>query len=476
MLKSCLLVLRRTGFFSLVFLCVLVACASSEDQRELYRIRIVNRERGPIEVSSDGGSTFFRVGIVTAPATQSVRGFSASVYADQGTVAAAAVHGIRIKVAGRRECTRDESLVISIVPKEFAVEPTGFGGHRAGSSGIYTDIPTGEAIFRNLAPFVGNTVYLEKNGAMSPMPDGYIPHDRDVLVIVVRVPARYPREIVLQNREGGAVDVVYPDGRETVARVERPVRGIGRFDATGYTGVGRINTNHIGVLTISTAPVASGQKDGAPVETRGGFMIQPSRHGREASEIAQVMIVGPKSPRDPWLEGRPPLFYGLIGLADDPVSGNSYLVTMKSEAGSEWQPFPPLVGKSDDALVRLPGGKGAVSEIRISFPTLSGEWIAEQVKKAAESYRKRSRSAASKSGTLVTDRWVEVTLSRLAQDVDHVCLFVDGELRGVTNVRPYAFRLDTSDMGRGEHVIQLKAMDQSGKVLDMQTRAYYIEP
>lgn len=452
------------------------ASAQSEGTRELCRIRIVNRVGGPVEVSTDGGRTYARVGKVTHPATTSTRGYAASVYAPLGTVAATAVHGIRIKTAGARECSREESRVISILPAEFAVVPKGFGGHAAGSSGICTDIPTGEAIFRNLAPFVGNPVFQEIHGRLVPLADGYTPGLGDVLVIVVSVPARYPKELVLENSAGGSVEAVYSDAREIIARVERPVRGVGRFDATGYTGVGRINTNHTGVITISTAPISSAGKDGAPIETRGGFMIQPSRHAMLSTEAFQILVVAPLSKDAPQLEGRPPLFSNYIGLAHDPADErNSFRVDVRT-AQTDWMPLPPIVGKHDDALMKLPNGAGAVTHIRIRFPELSPEWVQAETLRCARAYLEVCQEKALKRGTVITSGNLTLELDTAGlRGVQFVNLYVDGEFRGARNTGPYTFTLDTRTLSSGEHIAELRALDAQGTTLKRVAREFFVQ-
>ena len=72
-----------------------------------------------------------------------------------------------------------DPLLINILPREFAQTPNLFGGHVSGLSGIYTNIPVGTSIFRELSPLVGNPVFLENgsDGDLQPLPLNYIPHD-----------------------------------------------------------------------------------------------------------------------------------------------------------------------------------------------------------------------------------------------------------------------------------------------------------
>jgi len=430
-----------------------------------------------VEVCAAGeGQPYCRVGTVTRPATTTVQGFSASVYALPGTVAATAVHGIRIKVSGDRGCRREDARMISILPKEFAVAPKGFGGHIAGASGIVTDIPAGEAILRNLSPFVGNAVLLVRDGIQTPMPRRYVPRDGDELVILVCIPARYPKEIVVQNRRGGRVQAVYADGEELLGQVERPVTGIGRFDATAYTGVGRINTNHAGVVTISTAPIVPGARDGSSRETRGGFMLQPSRHARAAKEVAQILVVGPASPEAPWLEGTPPLFFGCIGLANDQAhEENSFRVDVRT-SNSGWRPLPALVGRSDGALMTLPGGP--VTDIRIRFPVFSAEWIQAEIERGRLSYLNACRARALKSGTIVTGPTVSLELKLTGFDLERVrltCLYLDGQFRAASNTPGHVFSLNIENWPEGEHVALLRALDAGGEVVKRMKRVFFVQ-
>src|SRR5579875_658128 len=84
---------------------------------EVFRIRIVNAADGAIQVSDDGGERWQLVGRVTAPATQSLMGYLASGYAPPSTVAATAVHGLRIRVG---DLTSAYPLMINILPEEFS--------------------------------------------------------------------------------------------------------------------------------------------------------------------------------------------------------------------------------------------------------------------------------------------------------------------------------------------------------------------
>ncbi len=369
-----------TPVFLLVMLCGQPAAAS--DLVELHRIRIENENGGAIEVSPDGGANWLEIGSVLRPARRLVEGYAATRWSQDGTVCCSAVHGLRIRV---RRCSEDgRGALFALTPKEFASPPPGFGGFDPGAAGIYTDIRAGTGVFRSLAPFVGNRAYIEYSDHLEPLPRTYEPTVGDTIVLIVERPRRHPSALVFETRPGGAVTMEFADGTvERIATVERPVRGVGRFDATGYTGVGCINTNHAGVITISTAPDHNGEPlfDDPFGETRGGFMIQPNRHAEnEGKPIEQVMVVGPVRAGAPALEGQPPLFAGYLGLSfqsRDPAAGYTCLMSVD---GGPWEPLPEYVGRHESlfeapALTRYFRDRGAprvvrqgVTALRIAFP------------------------------------------------------------------------------------------------------------
>ena len=387
----------RAALALLVASGLVVAAAPERDRRdfstyetvETHRIRITNTTGGPIEISPDEGESWLQVGSVTRPAHSLSDGYAATRWSRDGTVCATAVHGLRIRVDQWE--SSDRGAVFALVPKEFANPPPGFGGFDPGASGIYTDIRAGTSIFRGLAPFVGNQVYLAaSDGSTRRLPGRYEPQIGDRIVIEVRQPTCPPVSFTFQNRDGGRATAEFVDGSEVLlGRVTRPLRGVGRFDATGYTGVGCINTNHSGVITISTAPDNNGEPlfDAPFGETRGGFMIQPSTHAQnEGWPIDQVLVVAPPTDDSPPLEGRAPLFAGFLGLAfqsRDPDA--SYLCTMSIDGGP-WEPLPEYVGRSESlftarGLERYYSDLGrphnvtrGLTGLRITFPKeLSGQ-------------------------------------------------------------------------------------------------------
>jgi hypothetical protein len=353
---------------------------------ETHRIRVTNATGGEVQISPDEGANWLTVGTVVRPARELILGYAATRWSRDGTVCATAVHGFRIRVA--RASDDGRGSLIALVPKEFESPPPNYGGFDPQGAGIYTNIPAGTAIFRNLAPYVGNPAYVQVGDELKPLPSHYQPLVGDRLVIVVRRPDVALRGFVFENHVGGSAYAEAPDGgRRLLGRVERAVVGVGRFDATGYTGVGCINTNHSGVITISTAPDHNGEPlfDDPFGETRGGFMVQPSKHAaNELKPYEQVLVVGPATAADPPLEGRPPLFSGFIGLQFQSRDlSRSYVCLMQVDHGP-WEPVPEYIGRNDrlftpEGLTAYYAGRGAPRQIRegataffIRFPTALG--------------------------------------------------------------------------------------------------------
>jgi hypothetical protein len=155
------------------------------------------------------------------------------------------------------------------------------------------------------------------------------------------------------------------------------VTGVGRFDGTSYTGPGLINTNHGGVITISTSPISTSKlPEGTGPERRGGFQIQPSEHAKTQYPMPQAMIIKPvDGSRN--LEGRAPLFMGYIGLAYDPENPSNS-VRAEVEIGGEWRQMPEVIGKMDSVFSEL-----GVTALRILLPDYDREYLTRALHHAA---------------------------------------------------------------------------------------------
>jgi len=437
---------------------------------ETHRIRITNAVEGQIQVSTDAGKTWSVVGDVTAPATDSLTGYLASGYAPPGTVAAVAVHGLRVRVG---DLNTAYPRMFSILPLEFAQTPVFFGGHVSGASGIYTDIPTGMSIFRELSPYNGNPAYLEDHGGkLTDLPTNYKPKSGDILDIIVRRPAKPLIEVDFQNVKHGKVTAKYADGTvQQVTTVLKPVYGVGRYDGTSYTGVGAINTNHTGVITVSTAPVSTSPLfEGTGDERRGGFQIMPSYHNSQSQEAwaPSAMVLGTKGKENqPDLEGTPPLFMGhfdLSWLPGDPA--HSWRAEVEYSGKQEWASMPKLIGSHSDALRKVTANR----LVRSSYG--DKKWLTARIENDASAYHAQ-RLAMAKSGKIAVKRGrFNVDAGSVDPRTKFVAFFIDGGFRNLTNTQPYSYTWDTNDSVDGEHVIEIVDEDENNE--NLRTRVVHV--
>ncbi len=443
------------------------------EQVETHRIRVVNSVDGAIQVSDDGGKHWHLIGRVTAPATESLMGYSAAGYARTGTVAATAVHGIRIRVG---DYGTPDPLLINVLPREFAQTPKLFGGQVSGLSGIYTTIPVGTSIFRGLSPLVGNPVFLEHGmgSDLQPLPVNYLPRDGDVLEILVLAPANPLKEVDFDNHAGGDVRVTYADGTtQVITHVVKPVVGVGRYDGCSYTGIGAINTNHDGVITVSTAPVSTSPLfEGIGPERRGGFQIQPAFHNAQGDGAGapSVLVIGSrKKPDAPEMEGRPPLFYGYFDLAWNPDEPQHSWRTEVQRRHGPWTSMPVLVGSQTLAMAD-------VTALRL-VRTSPGDkaWRSGQVKVAEADYARAAEIAARAGHSLVERGAISFSVAASDRRTAFIAFYRDGEFAGITNSVPYTFRWDTRKVPDGEYVIEAEAQDASNQLLSTTRTKIFVD-
>jgi hypothetical protein len=353
--------------------------------------------------------------------------------------------------------------MINILPREFSQTPVRFGGHVSGLSGIYTNIPTGTAIFRNLSPYSGNPVFLQSSsGHLTPLPVDYQPSENDVLVIVVKRPANPLQQVVFENKTGGSVTAAYADGtQKVITTVLKPVLGVGRFDGTSYTGVGAINTNHDGVITVSTAPVTTSKLlEGVGPERRGGFQIEPAYHNSETDEAGapSILVVGsPDKKRTPDLEGTPPLFSGYLNLVwspDDPT--HSWRAEIqRADDGGHWLPMPTLIGNKPDALA----GVTAIRLVREDSG--DAQWRQAQTASAALAYQHEALAEAKAGKEMVVRGKKTINIAVTDPRTKFIVFYVDGTFEAMSNTSPYSFTWDTSDTPDGEYVLEARAEDEN---------------
>lgn len=461
-----------------------VVPGSVNDTVELYRLRITNQEAGAIQVSSDQGVTWRLIGRVVVPASGTQEGYIAAEYARSGTVAATAVHGHRIRISAQ-DLSLHAPRLISIDPKEYvkAALPTTYGGHRPGVSGIYTDIPAGTSLFRELAPINGNDVYLESpgSGRLFPIPSSFYPTGKgEVLVIPVVTPKNALTSVTIENKGGGKVEATFADGTtRQITQTVQPVQGVGRFDGTSYTGVGRLNTTHTGVVTVSTASIDSTLPEGQGKERRGGFQISPAWHNARTEEAGapMVLVIGEfGKPRRSFLEGQAPLFHGMIGLGEQ-GKDQQPICEMSVDSGP-WEPLPALVGARPDVftgpgLTRFWKGSGisrtsakGVTAFRLTLPQRTPSEARQVARADAEAYRTHLLAQA-RAGKLPLIKGLYTFSANPtgAPATASARFSIEGEPRGFSNSPPFALSWDTRSVSDGEYLMETEALNADGNVL-----------
>ncbi len=448
----------------IILIIAVILLAASLQAEEIYRIRVENRARGLVQVSLDQGKTYYAGGRVTRAATRTRRVFLAADYTEGGLVAAAASHGIRIKVSpagSRRQDGPDDMAIFSLVPAELFTEPELYGGIPTGDSGIHTDVAAGSFIFGNLAPFQGSGVFLEKNGALEPLKTSYAPAEGDILVITVQKPETQIKYIDFENRPGGDVTAYLKDGGSyLLTKVVQPVKGVGRFDGTAYDRPGQLNTVHGGVITVDTSPKRpAGTRESTKDESRGGFMIQPLFHyARHDDAVEQVMVIGSK--KDEFeLEGRPPLFRETLGLWYYPEHpDNSFRAMVKFEGEEAFGDVPAVTGLSKDCFDK----KGHRLEyVRLLF----GEYSPEQTLKEAETAAAALAERVKKQGAQPKADIFGPEIPSYMTGADFYIIYLDGRSKGAGN-DTVKMLMDTSALPKGVHHLLIKASFNGQEMTD----------
>ena len=332
---------------------VLALIASSANAESFIELRIPCRAGEEVTATLPAGETIPLGHVRMIPVRSNWPAYTASKWASPSTVCASAVNAIHILL----NVEEGRGRIISIVPS-ITVAPAAEQG-----SFFAVECDAGTGIFGGFAPLTGSVVTVEAGGTESPLED--VPAEGDTLVIrspLPESPACYMADI--ENRPGGRVIAYSAGGPGVIARVIRPVKGIGRFGGSVYQNRGRIRASHSGVICVATSPR----------DTVGGFQIMPLKHALTSPEmlnawkLTQWMILAPL-PGMPGLEGTPPLFKSAFvsgaQLGDKlPDLWSQYgrrpLVLCRIDGGN-WERLPEVSGKSDDGLKR-------VTHLRLYFP------------------------------------------------------------------------------------------------------------
>ena len=418
---------------------------------ELFRISIQNKVNGEIKVSINEGRSWVVLGnVLRAGKGVEENGFTACKFGKLGTVVAVSSYAIHIKIG-------EPHSIFSILAKEMERIPKGFGGQIPGQAGILTDIKAGTSIFKDLSPTLGSKVFLKMDDKLYELPPSYTLEEGEELVIIVEE-RDMPREIIFENKEGGNVYLFKEGKREVIAQVRKALMGIGRFDGTEFTGIGKLNTVHPGAITVSTVQGGANKFD---FTLSGGFQIVPF-YGELPSYIptSPSYIIVSSSP------GSHPLFDGTIGIWD--WRGQGFKVEVSWD-GMKWEEIPNLKGKIDDIssyLSKQSKGKykNVMKYIKISFP--QGDLKSKIKEVMREIITKRDKIVRGK---------LDIEIRIRGEGASIVELRIDGRLRGIKNFAPFVFSIDTTGLVDGEHIIEVVAKDINGDVLASQKEMLYVD-
>ena len=346
--------MRSAMFKALILALLLVLCPVSalRGEASVFRIEIplvIGEEAVAI---TPGGEAVSLGAVCSLPTATRWPGYTASKWAPPGSVAASAVNAVHLTMS----VEKGRGRTLSILPRHTVAPAAGE------KSFIALNAPAGTGFFGGWAPPVGTRVLVAtKNGSKVPLEVRGLPREGDILIFDVEESV-LPYIIDIENRPGGRVIGYYESAPRLLARVIRPLRGVGRFGGTEFQGIGRIRANHSGVIDVSTA------RRGVV----GGFQILPFLHSKSqemasAWQLTQWLIVA--SPTDVPLPGTAPLFSSNLlpgsqmnDLLWDIWStyGRKPLVLCRREGGA-WEMIPESSGKDDYAL-------GDLTHIRIYSP------------------------------------------------------------------------------------------------------------
>ena len=338
-------------FLILIMILFCTSCSASE---RFIELRIPCKVDSEVEALMPDGEVITLGHVLMTPSKTNWPAYTASKWSSPSSVCASAVNAIHILIRAEN----NKGRIISLVPS-VTVAPAATRG-----SFFSLDMPAGTGIFGGYAPLTGSKVTVMHEGTEHELED--VPVEDDTLIIRTEVSPRHGVYMAdIENRPAGRVIAYNSKGAKVIARVIRPVHGVGRFGGSVFQDRGRIRASHSGVIDAATSPRNS----------IGGIQIMPLKHALTSTEminawiLTQWMIISPL-PNMPDLEGHEPLFKSAFvpgSQLDDRLPdlwshyGRRPLVLCRRNGGN-WEMLPEVSGRVDDAL-------NDVTHLRLYFPT-----------------------------------------------------------------------------------------------------------
>lgn len=321
----------------LIWLCVPVWAHPEES----FRLEIPATVGGMAHAVRPNGQVKELGKVLRVPTGTRYPGYTASAWAEPGTVAATAVNAIHVTVSVKNKKGR----IFSLVPAETIAPAAG------ASTAFVIDCPAGTGLFGGWAPLVGDKVRVRSiDGTLRELA-AQLPKVGETLVVQVMEDFDGPYMFDFENRVGGTVRAYWRGGSRKIASVEHPVYGVGRFSGSKFQRRSALRANHCGVICVSTSDVGD----------IGGFQIIPYEHSfspemKSAWEKTQWMII--RSCDGEKMTARPPLFKGVFTPGAQALEklwdfwstyGRRSLVMCRINGG-KWQRFEAVTGKDDHGL------------------------------------------------------------------------------------------------------------------------------
>ena len=297
--------------------------------------------------------------VTKIPVKTNYPAYTASKWSKNSTVCASAVNAIHMLL----NVENNRGRIISLVPSVTVAPAAAPGAYFA------IDSPAGTGIFGGFAPLTGSRItILNPETNLERNLDG-VPSEGETLIIRTDLPDN-PEFFMLEieNRPSGRVIAWGNRGVKVIARVIRPIAGVGRFGGTVFQDVGRIRASHSGVIDVATS------KRGEV----GGIQIMPLHHALTSTEminswkLTQWLIIAPLPDNNEILEGHEPIFKNSFvpGTQLDDKNkfenfwnayGRKPLVICRISGGA-WEKLPEVAGKVDDALKNI-------THLRLYYPS-----------------------------------------------------------------------------------------------------------